>query len=297
MAITIGGIVCQELVRPGGQDYRENYSIQGGPTCTKSFLCPWANRYTVAHAILGLNTVTSILGAGLTLVTPMPFPELSLESGNSLASMYAREVAIKGYGNPTQGTYQAVWPQAEVIVTYGPFPWTFGGIDNFQISFNNPYLWAVQNITFNNEFITIPGRSVQFLSTGTPLLGTDWGFNSPKIDFEIVLKNVPYLPTTQLLAAMVAPVNSLTYLGINPGYLLFNGPDTQNVQLADGTQGRDIGLSFSYRPIAPWDYTFNPKRTFSATYGWWDQVVGPDGSTPVIARSDLSQIVPSAYQA
>ena len=50
-----------------------------------------------------------------------------------------------------------------------------------------------------------------------------------------------------------------------------------------------LTLSFSYRPIAPWDYTFD------ASAGIWDKVVSTVGGNNILNRSDLSLIIPSVY--
>jgi hypothetical protein len=282
MAVTIAGIVCQELVA----DYREGYDIQQGPTCTKSYLCPWANRFTVAHGFLGLSSTVSI-GGLITLSLPLPYPELASESSYALASMYARTVEIIGAGPPVQGTANIAYTSAIVRVSFGPFPWTFAGIDYMQLDPTRPYIWAEQHLAYSSEFITVPGRKVFFKSSGKSL-DQDWGFTSPKIDMTITCKSMPYLPAPAVLYASQNPISSVTYLGCAAGYLLFNGAQDDPGQASDGTPIRDVSFSFSFRPIAPWDYVYN-----GALPGW-DQVVDSN-SDPIIQRSDLSGIIPAAY--
>lgn len=284
MAVTINGIVCQELV----QDYRETADIQAGFGATKSYLCSWANRFKVAHGFLGLST-TALPGGTITLTIPLPYPELAAESTNLLASCYARAVDIRGVGSPTQGASNISYNYAVVTVTFGPFPWTFSGNDFMQLDPTRPYIWAEQHFTYSDEYITVP-KTAAFFKTGTKPLDADWGFLSPKLEMSITLKNVPYLPAPAVLFALQAPINSATYLGCAPGYLLFNGGQDDPGQAADGTQTRDVTLSFSFRPLAPWDYVYN------GAINNWDQVVTGAGN-PIIARSDLSTIIPAAYYA
>ena len=285
MGVTVGGVYLDELVN----DYTESYDIQGGPSCRKGYICDWPLRFKAAHGFLGLSTVPA-LGGLINLVVPRPFPELSLETSNAVGSMFARTVEIRGAGPPTQGSAASQWVKAILYVTYGPFPWTFDGIDYMQLDPARPYVWCEQHFTYSSEYITIPKAKVFYKSNPTTPLAADWGFTSPKLDMSITLKNIPYLPAQGVLNALQAPINKYSYLGVNPGYLLFNGAEDIPAHSSDGTPLRDVALSFSYRPIAPWDYVYN-----GAIPGW-DQVVD-SGGNPIIQRSDLSTIVPSAYQA
>jgi hypothetical protein len=282
MSVVVAGITLQELVA----DYREEYDIQGGPSAQKAYLCPWANRFTVAHGFLGLSSA-SAPGSLITLLLPLPFPELAAESTSLLASMYARNVAIQGVGNPFQGPNNIAFPFAKIIVTYGNFPWTFAGIDYNQLDPTRPYIFAEQHIDFSAEFITVKGSNV-FINPGTGRipLNEDWGFFSPLADMTITLKQVPYLPAPATLAALQAPINSVTYLGCAPGFLMFGGGQDNRTKNPDGTQTSEYTVMFKYRPIAQWDYNYYQ--------GSWLQVTDSSGN-PVIKRSDLSTIIPSAY--
>jgi hypothetical protein len=284
MAVTINGITCQELVN----GYTESYDIQGGPGARKGYLCNWSDRFTVIHGILGLSSAP-IAGGLITLRVPLAYPELAAESTNLLASMYARNVEVYGRGPPVQGASNVAFTSAEIYVTFGNFPWTFSGIDFFQLDPTRPYIWAEQHMVFSSEFITLPGSSVKFATSGKVLSGTPYGFNSPLQDMTITLKNVPYLPSASILNALQNPVNSVAYLQCNPGFLLFRGAEDERTKAPDGTQTASLTLSFSYRPIAPWDYTFD------ASAGIWDKVVSTVGGNNILNRSDLSLIIPSVY--
>ncbi len=288
MAVVINGITCQEVVH----DYHEEFDIMGGPSAVKQYLCPWANRFTVAHGFLGLSSASSP-GALITLLLPLPYPELAAESTNTLASMYARNVAIEGVGPPVQGGNNIAFTSALITVTFGNFPWTFQGIDYNQLDPTRPYIYAEQHIDFSSEWITVPGAGVYVTvgMTQIPLSQAgqaNWGFFSPIADMTITLKQVPYLPAPATLAALQAPINSATYLGIAPGFLMFGGGQDQRTKSSDGTQTSDYTLNFKYRPIAPWDYVYVRSA--------WRQVLDVFDN-PVIPRSDLSTIIPSAYYA
>lgn len=282
MAVTINGVLCQELV----DGYSEAYDIQGGPSARKKYLCPWASRFVVAHGFLGLSSAARP-GALITLNLPLPFPELAAESTNTLASMYARTVEIEGAGPPIQGANNIAFTSAIITVTYGNFPWTFAGIDYNQLDPSRPYIYAEQHIDFSAEYITVPGSNVYVNPGGGVVpLNQDWGFFSPIAEMSITLKQVPYLPAPAILAALQAPINNTTYLGCGAGFLMFGGGQDNRTFSSDGTQTSDVTMLFKYRPIAQWDQIYYK--------GSWLQVT-TSGGTPVIARSDLSTIIPSAY--
>ncbi len=274
MAITINGIVCQELVEAFG----ESFDLTQGPTARKGFLCAWNDRYTVANGLLGLSNTTHV-GGLITLLTPAQYPQRT--------TMYAHTIEVRGVGTPTQGSAQIQWTNAILTVGYQCLPWSFAGLDYMQLDPTHPYIYAEQNFSFSTEFITVPGKQVKYATSGKTL-DQDWGFMSPKLDMSITLKYVPYLPAQQILNALQAPVNSTTYLGCAAGFLLFNGAENHQTRMTDGTFTQDVTYSFSYRPIAPWDYSYD------GTNNRWDQVVALDGSN-VLNRSDLSLIIPGDY--
>lgn len=283
MAVTINGITCQELV----DGYTENYDVTGGPGARKGYLCNWSDRFTVIHGILGLSTTISV-GGLITLKTPLPYPELAAESTNLLASMYARSVEVYGVGPPLQGGNNITFTSAKVYVTFGAFPWSFSGIDYFQLDPTRPYIWAEQNLEFGAEYITLPNRTLKYATSGK-FVGSPFSFPSPLVDMSIRLINIPYLPQAQALAASLAPLNSVRFLNCAPGTLLFKGMQTHKSWSTDGTRTVECTIGFSFRPIAPWDQQVDPST------GIWDQVVTFVGGNTVLARSDLSTIIPGAY--
>jgi hypothetical protein len=290
MAIYIGGKLCQELVA----DYREGYDIMQGPSAQKKYLCNWADRFAVAHGFLGLSSVP-LPGGLISLNLPLPFPELAQEATSSLASMYAKTVEIEGVGTPYQGQYNIAFTSAIVTVTFGNFPWTFQGIDYFQLDQGQaggppnptPYVYAEQHISRAGEWITVPGKNVYVNPGGAPThLDQDWGFWNPLADLSITLKQVPYLPSGVAMLALQNPICSIPYLGAAAGKLILKGADDDRTKSSDGTQTCDWTLSFGYRPIAPWDYVYYR--------GSWLQVTDGAGA-PIMGRSDLSQLIPSNF--
>src|ERR1700735_4500456 len=103
----IGG--CQVLELVAG--FSERNAWQGGPTATKSYLANWADRYTVANALLGLATYTVSGGGVITLNSPGVYPEST--------NIFAMDVTIQPVGTPGQGPKQIAWTYAAISVNYG----------------------------------------------------------------------------------------------------------------------------------------------------------------------------------
>jgi|GEM_PF-2247135 len=283
MAITINGVVCQEEVNGNS----ESFDILTGPQATKVFICAWNSRWSVITGLLGLNSAASIGGA-ITLQLPARYPDFQ----QTAVSLYASSVSVQGIGSPYQNTYSVGYTDARIIVNYRSMPWSFQGLSqndfNNQIDPAHPYVYAEQNMSFTSEAITVSGRFTYFSSDLTKPTGADWGFRSPLVNFNIALKYVPYIPAAAIITATAAPINSTTYLGVSAGKLLFNGCETHQTRMSDGSLTQEAAYSFSYRPIAPWDYSFN-----GATNAW-EKVVDSAGN-PIQQRSDLTSIIPTYY--
>lgn len=284
MAITIGGVLCQEEVNGNS----ENFDILSGPQATKVFHCSWNSRWQVIVGLLGFNSSVSIGGA-ITLDLPMRYPDFQATA----VSLYAANVAVEGIGSPYQNTFSVGYTVARITVNYRSFPWSFQGLSqndfNNQIDPAHPYIYAEQTMSFTNEFITIPGTSVYWKSSGKKLGNRNWGFRNPITNFSIALKYVPYIPAGEIIAAEAnGPINSTTYLGVGPGQLQFNGAESHSTRISDGSQVNNVDYSFSVRHIAPWDYDFNGDLP------GWDQVADSTG-TAILKRSDISGVIPSYY--
>jgi hypothetical protein len=277
--ITINGIQCQELVA----DLAEGANLISGPIAQKAFLCPWNNRLTVLQGILGLNNAVS-LGSAITINTPMPYPDI--------ANAYAYDVSIRGVGSPTQGTNQIQWPFAIVAVDYQALHWSFQGLNYGlsdtlnQICAGTALVNCDQRLKVSTTWITIPGNGLKF-ATGNPV-GRDMSIPLVQIDMQLTFMRVPYLPAQAILNGVgLAPLNSAPFLCQAPGFMLFNGMDTEPTNQTDGTKAQNLTMSVSWRNI-PWDQDWDPVgQTFSQ--------VQNSGGTPLLARSDLNQLIPSGY--
>ncbi len=285
MAITIGGIVCEEIVG----NFAERFHLIDGPTADKAFLCAWADRYTVARGILGLNTAVHI-GTFITIRVPLQYPEIPY--------MYAYQIAIKGVGPPFQSSPQMAFPYAIIMVNYKCSPWSFQGIDDpggqNQIDPSHPYIYAEQEISSSAEMLTVPGKYAYFKTA----YGSDhhsslipYGFRIALVDLVITLHRLPYLPTSQALN-YAGMINDAPFLGVDTGKLMFNGMTTHQTHSTDGTVNTDATFKFQARSIR-WDYGYDPLA--ASGNGAFDQVVRGDFTTPFITSTDLSTVIPGAY--
>jgi hypothetical protein len=274
MSIMIGGIACEEIV-----DGLEEGIDERGPRAVKKYLCAWSGRYTVANTFLGLVSHTGGAGGPIQLTAPLTYPES--------ANMYAREIAIEGRGKPTQGTSQLQFPQAVVTVNYGVPQVSFHANPDQSLDPAAPYVYATQDIDFGREMVTIEKSAVK-LANNNKLKDVPYAFPIAQAVMTIQLHRVPYLPAVQIIAALQRPLNNATFLGVTPGYLMFNGARSHEEASSDGRLTRSITYVFAYRPILRWDEVFDP-----------DGVSGPQqvryNGAAVLLRSDLSLLIPAAY--
>lgn len=274
MSITIGGVSVEEM-RDG---FEENVS-ERGPGGTKKFLCDWSGRYAVANALLGFSTGTGSGGPVVT-VPPMSWPESP--------NMYVREIKIEGKGKATQGAVQIQFAQAVITASYGTSSgWSPLPLPNMSIDPGSPYTYATQEIDFGREMITIE-KSAVVLANGNKLKDLPYAVPLPHAILTIQLQRVPYLPAQAILVAMGKPLNSVAFLGVQPGYLMFDGCKSHMEAMSDGSYSQNLTLVFKVRPVLRWDETFDPIAS-----GGPQQVLY--NGLPILQRSNLATLIPSAY--
>lgn len=273
MAITINGVLCQEIVN----GYSEHVDLLRGPIARKGFLCNWGDRFKVAVGLLGLSSTVSI-GGVITLQAPAKHPELT--------TTYARSIEIEGKGSPVQGAKQLAFPYAIVWCNYSTMPWSFSALDNpfNQIDPLHPYTFAEQRLSSSVEWIQVPGQGCRWGTTNKPLQ-QDGAFPIWLVEMEISLKNLPYMPSAEAIT-YTGLINSTLYLGVNPGSLVYGGVTTQQQAVSDGTFVQEAAYKFTARQYR-WDYQFDPAQKK------FDQV--KINGQPMIAAVDLSLVIPSYY--
>jgi hypothetical protein len=274
MSVTIGGVSCEEIVEglEEGIDDR-------GPRAVKKYLCAWSGRYAVANTFLGLVSNTGGASGTTSLTAPLRYPESP--------NLWAREILIEGKGKPTQGMSHLQFPQAIVTVNYGVG--NFSANPNMGLDPSQPYVYATQDIDFAREMVTVE-KSALTLANGHKLKDVPYAFSLAQAVMTITLQRVPYLPAAQIVTALQRPLNVATFLGVAPGYLMFNGAKSHEEASSDGTLTRAITYVFAYRPILRWDEAFDPDGTSGP------QQVRYNGAA-ILLRSDLSTLIPMAYHA
>jgi hypothetical protein len=283
MSVLIGGIACEEIVA----DLEEGIDANQGPTASKSYLCDWKDRYTVANTLLGVSSGSA--GGTISFTLPFAYPESQ--------NMYAQNITLKGKGQPSQGKKQLAFEKAIVavhfnVLRYSPIP-PLSGVDPQSIDPTEPILYATQELDFTVETITLPGSGLQ-LADGSSV-NEDFGLQVPIVQFNVTLHKVPFLPAAQVIAALKAPLNSAPLWGCDIRTLRFNGAKTTRTTNADGTYTQDAHYSFSYfaigntKNLATWSAKPNPKNA-----GQWLEVLTTSGDN-ILDTSDLRLVFPLGY--
>lgn len=277
MSITIGGQSVEEM-RDGFEE-----GVDGrGPHGTKKYLCDWSGRYAVANALLGFTTGTGSGGPVVT-VPPMSWPESH--------NMYVSSVTIAGAGKSTQGALQIQFEKAIITANYGTSSgWSPLPLPNMSIDPGSPYTYATQELDYGREMVTIE-KSAVFLANGTRLTNQNYAVPLPHAILTIQLQRVPYLPAQGILVAMAKPINSVRFLGVDPGYLMFDGCKSHMEVMTDGSYSQNLSLVFRVRPVLRWDEAYSPKAGEGPQQVRRNSAAGP----AILLRTDLSTLIPSAY--
>lgn len=277
MSMVINGVTVEEIIR----DFGEDFDLQGGPRAAKGFLCDWADRYRVVIGLVGLSNPVNV-GGVITINAPLQYPEIS--------TIYCHSVRIEPKGPPIRGPAQLAFSHCIVWAEYRAMPWSWAGVDYQQIDPATPLLYAKQNLSMTIQFYEIPGRALYY-KTGKVPTGQSRSFPCPIINMRITLIRVPYFPAQGAIqAATQGPLNQGIFLGCPDGTVMFNGLENDQTWDSEGNFNQDLTYSFSYRPVAPWDYGFNPTSRI------WDQVVD-SGNNPIMKRTDLRVLFPGYYDA
>lgn len=275
MSITIGGQSCEEM-RDG---FEESVDSQG-VHATKKFLCAWSGRYAVASGLLGFTSGTGPGGPVVT-VPPMAYPEIP--------NLYAREITIEGKGKCTQGALQLQFEKAIVTARYGTSSgWSPLPLPNMSIDPGSPYTFATQEIDFAREDVTIEGSACTLANGHAFTTPFPYAVPLPHAVLTIQLQQVPYLPAQAILVAMGKPLNNAAFLGVQAGYLKFEGCKSHMEAMSDGSYSQNLSLVFKVRPVLRWDEVFDPAGTTGPTQLLYLGL-------PILQRSNLATLIPSAY--
>jgi hypothetical protein len=274
VSTTVNGITCEEIVEGIEEGIAEE-----GPYATKKWLCAWSDRYALANSFLGFVSHTGGQNGSVEIHGPIAYPESN--------NMLARTVQIQGKGKPSQGAHQIQFPQAVVTVTYGVPSWQAIPNPDMSIDPTQPFVYATQDIDFGREMLSLPGSSLR-LANGNTLEDTPFAIPIPYAVFSITLQRVPFLPAQAIYTALRRPLNQSTFLGIQPGYLRFDGCKNHAEASTDGTYVQSLAYVFAARTLLRWDETYDKNGTGGP------QQVRYNGSA-VLLRTEFAPLFPSNY--
>jgi hypothetical protein len=283
MAATIAGVFCEEIVR----DYKE--SVDPDPIITKLYTCPWPQRYAAANGMLGFATANR--NGVVTFNPAYRHPESP--------SLVAQRISITGRGQPTQGPLQLQYPTAVIEVQFLAQNWV--GLpqddpDGSQaIDPSSKFLYCTQTVDFGCEYVTIPGSSLVYQSSGHAGIGVvsrpfnqDVPLRVQHAEMSLTFHKLPYIFVSFL--PLIDNVNKTTFLGQPPQCVKFNGGNVQREFQSDGSVTQAVQLSFSCRPNHTWNQVPDPGGSSA-----WVGYSYADG-TPVFPPADLTQVFPQGYQ-
>ncbi len=278
MSTIVNGITTEEIV-----DGLEEGIDEQGPHATKKWLCSWSDRYALANSFLGFVSHTGGQGGNVQIHGPLSYPES--------ANMLARTVVIEGKGKPTQGTRALQFPQAIVTVNYGVPSWQAIANTDMSIDPTQPFVYATQDIDFGREMLSIPSSQL-VLANGHTLPDEHWAIPIPYAIFTITLQQVPFLPAQAIYTALRRPLNNSTFLGIQPGYLKFDGCKNHAEASSDGSYIQSLTYVFAARTLLRWDETYDKDPAVTTPQQIKRGSVGGDA---VLLRSEFAPLIPSNY--
>lgn len=237
---------------------------ESGWRAEMGWVCDYADRDAFLSIVAGTQ---ENVGNNITRIVPLRHPHYT--------NMLAYTVKAEDFGHDPNATVNKVnYPYTNTRITVGFKNWPF------PIVGSQPFLTI--RLRHGSEAITIPQAAYKFASTGQILQGVDAAVIVPTTVYTITLYQCPNLNDTLITTIQANPVNSDICLGIAPGYLRFDGADTEIVQTVTGMNTYTKTLSFTYR-AAPWNQVLNSA-------GVWEAPVTVSGGANMYGTSALSQL-------
>jgi hypothetical protein len=176
-------------------------------------------------------------GASVERISPLRHPFLT--------NLVAIDVNWRGTGRPTLAS--PGWTDARVEIRFGLPPYS---LDR---------LYTVQT-RFGGEFDTIPNAAMDF-ADGSRITG-DWGVFVPEIAMLVTTYQSPE-PVGATIAGLVGKVNSTTFLGWAPGYVRFDGVESNFAQTLALTTTYVKSFAINFRSRA-WNEVMKPTGAVEA---------------------------------
>jgi hypothetical protein len=259
-AITIGGVTCWD---EGTIERFARYRS----TATRTLLCAWTDRVALIEYLRGGSVDTSS-GWIVTVGNYPDFPFLFIESVTC--------EGVAGPGGLSVGPNGVVaYQYARLRATYATFEYQPGTET------------GTMGLDFGSQVLTLP-QSTSILQYGDgasedlppedapPLI-------IPTVAITRTVKDAPSIPMDTILACIQAPVNSASFLGADPGYVLFDGGRSLRRLTTAGAINYDLEYRFQYRAI-PWNQVYANGGDSGPTR----PVIRKADGLPLYASSDLN---------
>jgi hypothetical protein len=261
MSIVVNGITAAER----WEGYRKGRSDRG-PTVTKEYDVPYASADAFVDAMMG-GCSSPYLGGIITRIGRHACPENP--------TLLAVEASYEGLAErDTTGGSTPQFERAVVTVTYGVLSWDEqpDPKNSFPNS-NQPFVYAIQEIDFADEFVTLGNGEYFLAGTSRKIDDASVGRHIGNATLRFTRKHVPWL-ATELILSKTSKLNNAVLFGAPIGQILFKGARTHREASSDGTKTQEVELVFMWR-----EQDWNKVATTYHASGF-DFVVDGSGNKP-----------------
>jgi hypothetical protein len=252
----------------------ENFVRTGNSTAVRTMLCAWEDRISIINQIRGggeeLGTFYFYTPSQVYPDAPfLPFDSIHVEG-------------LPGENGLTVG------PNGLVGYKYARLRITYKSLDYF-----DGVTTGTMSLDFATQVVGLPRSTPTYqFPDGTPLSPQD----SPPLRVGIVTivqtrKNLAALPTS-LVQSLAGCVNSVSFLGGDPGTVLFDGAHADRRLTTTGAENWDMTYKFLYLPTG-WNNILQPssKNSGSTAVGTFQQVTRIAGGATLYTLADLSPLL------
>jgi hypothetical protein len=253
--MVIGGVTCYELTGSN-----KSHAELADVSATRVFRVAWANRITLRNYFLGLNIDTTIRN-------PRPHPEEP--------ELFVHSVDIEPYPD-TKETAEAndciQYEWARLTVVYKPIELS-GSITRPE-PFSESYDFAAEFLTRSVDDAIHQNAS---LETMLPP-GFSLGVLIPSVEYEYVRHRMAAVPTATIYNCL-GKVNNATFLGADPGHVLYTGARARSSYDPSGVRIWEVQHRFAIRGGGTWNEFYVPGA------GWGTIRLGTSGPTQTLYQS------------
>lgn len=240
MAIIVQTDLGSVLLKEQTEDYRKGIGPRG-PYIFKTYRCDWPYGNAVANAIAGGVDISGGVAGSITFQAPHVCPESP--------NLRVTGVEIAGLGEEAPDNGVPRFQYALVLVSYGIADWDPIILPDTAVnSFDpeRPITYAVQQITFSSESITMPFGACKFQASPQLPVEERPIIRVPRAGIRVVRKFVPYLPWAKVTGLMER-TNDTVLFGRPPGTILFANCQTNREYTSDGKTTQEVEYHFEWR--------------------------------------------------